>query len=74
METSKRIRLALLAAVALSSISAANACDVERDQETRYYSTPSKPEARRGSVLAAFKKVHPLGRGRVHAPAGRWTT
>ena len=55
---SMRRRAVWAFAVLLTAQSAA-ACDAVRDQETRYYSTPSKPEARRGSVLSAFKRAHP---------------
>jgi len=53
-------RVLLSAAFTVSLIAEADThMALSRDRELRYWSEPSKPEARRGAVLLAFKRAHP---------------
>jgi len=67
-------RTALLTLLALAlCIPASHACEIPRDSEPRYSSTPSKPESRRGSVLVAFKRLHPCpSTGKREGPCEGW--
>lgn len=64
--------LAIILAAAIT-IPAAPCAPVGRDIETRYASTPSHPEARHASVLAAFKRAHPCpSNGKSSGPCAGW--
>lgn len=58
-----RYRLLSAALAACSLLPAGAEADthmaLSRVQELRYWSEPSKPEARRGAVLSPFKHAHP---------------
>lgn len=72
--TQMRIEFALLAALAVISFGAEAVTHMlSREQELRYWSVPSRPEARRGAVLSAFKHAHPCpSNGKSSGPRPGW--